>query len=152
MVGVTLLEGDFLLAKKTEIAILVENESIFSLTDSLDRLLEAYRFESRCFCETNKNASIEVYKDGHGNLLTIEYALGFMKETYDGREIVVSGISVNPIAELYIRSLRTVQKIDLRNYIRIYPENVFSEALKEIRKCLQIKARQAEEANKLMYV
>lgn len=151
MADLILAPEDSLLGKETEIAILVENGSVFSLTNSLDRLLEAYGFESRYFYKTN-DVSIEIFKDGYGNILTLEYDFVYRKEEYDDREILISGILVKPIAELYVRSLREIKKIDLRDYIKIYPENVFSRALEEIRERLLIKAKDARESNRIMYI
>ena len=122
---------DSLLGKETEIAILVENESVFSLTNSLNRLLEAYRFES-CYFYSTSDVSIEIFKDRYGNILTLEYDFVYRKEEVDAsRKILIGGILVKPIAELYLRSLREIKKIDLRDYIKIYPENVFSKVLKK---------------------
>ena len=150
MKGATLAPEDSLLETKTEIAILVKDESIFSLTDSLDRLLEAYRFES-CYFYWTKDVSVQLYKDGHGNILIIEYDFNNMSEKRDGHEIFVSGISVKPMAELYTQSLRKVEKIDLRDYIEIYPENVFPKAFEKVIRCFLIKAKNAEESDRTMY-
>ncbi len=139
------------ISNKDEVAILLDNDSIFSLKNSLYKLLEFYGFEPRRFCETN-NESIQMFKDNYGNILTVTYCNAMLEGIFEDREIKISGILVDPIAEQYIPRTKSNQKINLRNLIKAYPKNRFSESLEKIRNHFIRKARQQESYTSSMYI
>ena len=150
MVKPILVEADLRL-REDEIAIRVENGSIFSLRDSLDRLFGAYEFEP-WYSFWKPNDVVQIYRDVRGNILAIEYYDDFITEKHDGYEFQIMGFSVNPMAELYVPALNQTLTINLGNYIRVYPGNVFLETLEKIREYTLAKGKIIEKDDRLMYI
>ncbi len=134
-----------------EIAILVKDDSILSLTSSLDRMLEAYGFEPCRFVEANYSG-IQIYKDRDGNMLTVDYEIVAIGKRYDDCEISIWGILVNPLAEMYMSRLKKVKRIDLRDCIKFYPKNVFFNAIEKLNLILKNTAKRRMRNAECIYI
>jgi len=127
--------------KKDEIAVYVDEHNVFAIS-CIHNLLKSYGFDFG-FSFHNKKADkyIEVHTDRDGNSIMLEYEPAFFEESNQKGRIGVTGFLITPHAELYLSSNNATEIIDLREYIRIYPKNVFSRILSQLLENLQKKSK-----------
>lgn len=120
---------------ENELAFLIDDKKVVSVTnDSICKLMELFRLEPYFYKEFKNSDSIvmQAYRDYNGNSIIVEYKPAIISMEYEDCEIKIQGFEMNPYG-LWIERSGGSTILDLRDIIKIYPQNVFEDAVNRLK-------------------
>lgn len=134
---------DYDLLKEDEIAIYLDENNIFSLVPTcITKVFTKAGFKKPIFIDManpkkGSNEITDVYLDGLRNCLLVTYRPSQIY--FEDLGLRVIGYTIDPFAELYIEHWGCWTKVSVRNYVKMYEKNIFSNAISEFVKKIATK-------------